>query len=333
MSNLKKTILSGVQPSGCITIGNYIGALKNWAKLQYDYNCVFMVVDMHSLTVRQDPKQLKERALDFLIQYVACGIDPEENILFFQSHVSAHPELAWILNCNTYIGELNRMTQFKDKSAKHPENINVGLYTYPVLMAADILLYQADLVPVGHDQKQHLEITRDIAMRFNSLYGETFKVPEPYIPEVGARIMSLQDPSKKMSKSDEASSYVSILDTPEDILKKFKKAVTDSDGMVKYSDEKPGIKNLINILSSVTDNSISDIEKEYEGKGYGIFKKDVAEAVVEALRPIQEKYTKLKEDREYFKKIYKSGAERAAVLANKTLDDVYEKVGFIPRER
>jgi tryptophanyl-tRNA synthetase len=334
MTENKKVILSGIQPSGCLTLGNYIGALKNWSQLQDEYNCFYMVVDLHALTVRQYPAQLRERVLDTIMQYVACGLDPDKNTLFIQSHVSAHAELAWILNCYTYLGELSRMTQFKDKSKKHQDNINVGLFAYPVLMAADILLYQADLVPVGEDQRQHIEITRDVAQRFNGIYGQTFKVPEGYMPKMGARIMSLQDPSNKMSKSDEnPNGYIALLDEPDVIMKKFKKCVTDSDNTIKYSDEKPGIKNLISIYSSLTGASIEQIEKEFDGKGYGTFKQAVAEVVIEALRPIQEKYKQMKSNEDYFRKIYAQGAQKAEAMASKTIKDVYEKVGLIAKLR
>jgi tryptophanyl-tRNA synthetase len=328
----KKIIFSGVQPTGCITLGNYIGALKNWVELQKDYRCCFSVVDLHSITVRQDPKELRKRSLEFLVQYIACGIDPNENLLFFQSHVHTHAELAWILNCYTYMGELSRMTQYKDKSAKHADNINAGLFTYPVLMAADILLYQTDLVPVGQDQKQHLELARDIAGRFNSIYGETFKIPEAYIPKVGARIMSLQEPTKKMSKSDEnPNAYISILDSPDVIMRKVKRAVTDSENLIKYQEEgKDGIRNLISIYSSMTGETIDQIDEKFAGKGYGDFKMSVAEAIIENLRPIQEKYNDLMKNKDYIEQIYKSGAEKALSISGRTLKKVYKKIGFIP---
>ena len=286
----KKRIFSGMQPTGFLTLGNYLGAMRNWVALQDEYDCVYSVVDLHSLTVRNEAKDLRERRISLLAQYIACGINPEKNTLFMQSHVSAHAELCWVLSCFTYMGELNRMTQFKEKAAKQEENINAGLFTYPVLMAADILLYQTDLVPVGDDQKQHLEIARDIAERFNGIYGNVFKVPEPYIPKVGARIMSLQEPTAKMSKSDEnINSYISLLDPPETILRKFKRAVTDSDAVVRYDVEnKPGVSNLMSIYSSVTGKTLEEIQNEFEGKGYGDFKIAVGEAVAETLRPIQE---------------------------------------------
>jgi len=333
MEDSKKIIFSGAQPSGNLTLGNYIGAIKNWVSLQDEYNCIYCIVDLHALTVRQNPAELRQRTMSLLALYIACGLDPEKNILFVQSHVSAHAELAWILNCFTYMGELNRMTQFKEKAQRHADNINAGLFTYPVLMAADILLYQTDLVPVGNDQKQHLEITRDIAQRFNNIYGDVFKVPEPYIPKVGARIMSLQEPEKKMSKSDEnENSYIALLDPPEVIIRKFKRAVTDSEAVIRYDEEnKPGISNLMNIYASVTGKSFEDIELEFEGKGYGDFKKAVGEAVIETLRPIQEKHKELMANKDYLNEVMKSGAETAGRLANRTLRKVYKKVGLVPR--
>lgn len=326
----KKVIFSGVQPSGIITLGNYLGALKNWVDLQHDYHCCFSVVDLHSITVRQEPKELRARSMELLALYIACGIDPEENLLFFQSHVPAHSQLAWVLNCYTYMGELSRMTQFKDKSAKHADNINAGLFTYPVLMAADILLYQTDLVPVGVDQKQHLELARDIAIRFNGIYGNVFKVPDGFIPKAGARVMSLQDPTKKMSKSDEnPKAYISMLDDFNVIAKKIKSAVTDSEGTVAYREGKDGVNNLMTIFSAVTGKSMETIEAEYAGKGYGDFKADVAEAVVEAIRPIREKFDAISNDKAYLETVYRSGAEKADRIADRTLKKVYKKVGFI----
>ncbi|NLY44181.1 MAG: tryptophan--tRNA ligase [Clostridiaceae bacterium] len=328
----KKVIFSGIQPSGHLTLGNYIGALRNWVKLQYEYHCCFAVVDLHAITVRQDPKELRERCMKFLVQYLACGIDPKENLIFFQSHVHTHAELAWILNCYTYMGELSRMTQFKDKAAKHADNVNAGLFDYPVLMAADILLYQTDLVPVGVDQKQHLEITRDIAMRFNRLYGETFKIPEPYIPEVGAKIMSLQDPTKKMSKSDEnPNAYIALLDSPDVIMKKIKRAVTDSGNEIKYAEGKDGVNNLLSIYSSLTGEKISEIEERFAGKGYGEFKKEVAEVVIESLRPIQQKYQDYMNNPDYVREVYTTSAEKALAISSRTLNKVYEKIGFVAR--
>jgi tryptophanyl-tRNA synthetase len=327
----KKVIFSGIQPSGELTLGNYIGALKNWVKLQDEYDCYYCIVDMHAITVRQEPKDLRRRTLEVLAIYIAAGIDPDKNTIFIQSHVPAHAEAGWLLNCNTYMGELSRMTQFKDKSQKYGNNIIAGLFNYPVLMAGDILLYQTDLVPVGVDQKQHLELARDIAERFNHAYSPTFKVPEPYIPKEGAKIMDLQEPTKKMSKSSEnPNSYIFIMDPPEVIRKKISRAVTDSLGIVKYSDDQPGVKNLMTILSIFTGKSIEEIEKEYEGQGYAQFKKDVAEAIVEELEPIQKKVKELTDNKEYLESIYKKGAEKANYVATKTLRKMQKKIGFIP---
>jgi len=326
----KQILLSGIQPSGNLALGNYIGAIKNWNSLQDKYNCIFMVVDLHSLTVRQDPKELRKRCLEFTGLYIACGIDPEKNIIFFQSHVSAHSELAWILNCFTYMGELGRMTQFKEKSAKHESNINAGLFTYPVLMAADILLYDTDLVPVGNDQKQHLEITRDIAQRFNNIYGDVFKIPEPFIPEVGARIMSLQDPTSKMSKSDSnPRNYIALLDNPDIIKSKIKKSVTDTGKEIIYDETRPGITNLITIYSSLTGKTYDEIKNDYTGKGYGEFKEDLAEITVNALKPIQEKYKEITKNKDYIQEILKKGGEEADRRARRMLKKVQKKVGFI----
>lgn len=326
----KKIIFSGIQPTGCVTLGNYLGALKNWVELQHDYNCCFSVVDMHSITVRQEPAALRKRCMEFLAQYLACGIDGEENLVFFQSHVSAHAELAWVLNCNTYMGELSRMTQFKDKAAKHTTNINAGLFTYPVLMAADILLYQTDLVPVGVDQKQHLELARDIAIRFNNAYGETFKVPEAFIPKAGAKVMSLQEPTAKMSKSDpNVNGFISILDDGDAIMRKFKRAVTDSESRVAVGEGKDGINNLITIYTAVTGKTAEETEREFDGLGYGAFKEAVGTAVSEHLKPVREKYADLIKDKAYLEKIYKSGAERASYVARKTLSKTYRKIGFV----
>lgn len=332
MINGKKTIFSGIQPTGCITLGNYIGALKNWVALQSDYNCIFSVVDLHSITVRQNPAELRRRCMDFLCQYLAAGIDGEENVVFFQSHASTHAELSWILNCFTYMGELSRMTQFKDKSAKHADNINAGLFTYPVLMAADILLYQTDLVPVGVDQKQHLEICRDIALRFNRIYGDVFTIPDGFIPKEGARIMSLQDPTSKMSKSDpNANGFISILDDTDTIMRKFKRAVTDSDGEIAYKDGKFGINNLINIYSAITGKTVDETVSEFSGKGYGDFKIAVGEVVADELKPIRERYEDLRKNKDYLESVYKTGAERAYKISNRTLNKVKRKVGFVDR--
>ncbi len=326
--NIKKTILSGVQPSGTLTIGNYLGALRNWATMQYDYNCYFCVVDLHAITVRQVPAELRQNCLKTLALYLAVGIDPEKNTLFMQSHVPAHAELAWVLSCYTMFGELSRMTQFKDKSAKHSDNINAGLFTYPVLMAADILLYQPDLVPVGNDQKQHIEIARDIANRFNGVYSETFKIPEPYMPKAGARIMSLSEPTSKMSKSDLGDGSVFLLDSRDVVIKKIKRAVTDSGSEVKYAEGKDGINNLMSIYSAFTGKSFEDIEKEFDGKGYGAFKHAVAETVADSLSEIQDKYNVFISDKEQLNKILIEGAQKASYTAEKTLRKVYRKVGF-----
>ena len=313
-------------------MGNYLGALRNWIGLQDEYDCIFALADLHTITVRQDPAKFRHNALEAYALLLACGIDVEKSLFFIQSHVHTHAELAWILNCYTQFGELSRMTQFKDKSAKHADNINVGLFAYPSLMAADILLYQADMVPVGADQKQHLELSRDIAERFNGIYSPTFIVPEPYIPKTGARIMSLQDPTKKMSKSDEnANSCVAVLDKPEDILRKFKRAITDSDGCVKYAEGKDGINNLMGIYSCVTGKTNEQIESEFDGKGYGDFKIAVAEAVIEHLKPIQERFTQYIGDKAYLEKCYTESAQKALAVSNRTLRKVMKKIGFIPK--
>lgn len=334
MLNDKKVLFSGMQSTGNLTLGNYLGALKNWVTLSDEYECFYSVVDMHSITVRQNPAELRKRARALLTLYIAAGLDPEKNCIYYQSHVSGHAELAWILNCFTYMGELQRMTQFKDKSAKHADNINAGLFTYPVLMAADILLYQADVVPVGKDQMQHLEITRDIAQRFNSIYGDVFTVPEAYIGKVGAKIMSLQDPSKKMSKSDEnPNASIYLMDDPDTIMRKFKRAVTDSEAQVRYRDEQPGIKNLIDIYCACTGKTPADVEREFDGKGYGEFKPAVGEAVVDVLRPLQERVADLEKDKAYIDSIIKNNAEKAQYYSNKTLRKVQKKIGFPERIR
>lgn len=326
----RKTIFSGIQPSGTLTIGNYLGAIKNWVKLQDEYQCYYCVVDMHGLTVRQEPAQYRHRCLDTLALLLAAGLDPEKNIIYMQSHVSAHAELMWILSCFTYMGELSRMTQFKEKSERHSDNINAGLYTYPVLMAADILLFSSDLVPVGADQKQHLEITRDIAIRFNNAYGDVFTVPEPYILKAGARIMSLSEPRSKMSKSDDNdNAYVSLLDPPDKIKSKFKKAVTDSEGTVRYSEDKPGVSNLMSIYGAVTGKTFKDIEKEFEGCGYGALKSRAADAVCAELEPLQKKYSQIRSDSEYLNAVIKSGADRARINAQIMLRKVQKKVGLV----
>ena len=327
----KKVILSGIQSTGNLTLGNYLGAINNWKKMQEDYNCYYMIANLHTLTVRNNPETLRSNTLNLLALYLAAGINPEKSSIFIQSQVPSHAELSWVLNCYTYMGELSRMTQFKDKSAKHADNINSGLFTYPVLMAADILLYQADLVPVGEDQKQHVEITRDIAERFNKIYGETFKIPEPYILKTAARVMGLQNPNAKMSKSSTLENdSIFLTDEPDVILKKFKKSVTDSENIVRYDEEnKPGISNLIEIYSAITGSTKEDIEKEFAGKGYGEFKTAVANCVIEELKPLQEKYKELKSNPDYLEKIYKEGAEKAYQVAHKTLEDVYKKIGMV----
>lgn len=328
----KKVIFSAIQPSGTITLGNYLGALKNWVNLQDEFNCIFALADLHTITVRQEPAKFRANTYEAYALLLACGIDVEKSLFFIQSHVPTHAQLAWVLNCYTQFGELSRMTQFKDKSAKHADNVNAGLFTYPSLMAADILLYQADLVPVGADQKQHLELTRNIAERFNGVYGNVFKVPGPYIPKVGARVMSLQDPTRKMSKSDEnANSYVAVLDKPEVIMKKFKRAITDSEAKVRYAEGKDGINNLMGIYSSVTGKTMEEIEHEFDGKGYGDFKTAVGEAVVEHLRPIQERFNLYINDKAYLKECYEKGAEFAMKLSQRTLDKAMKKIGFVER--
>lgn len=327
----KRTIFSAVQPTGTITLGNYLGALKNWTLMQDEFNCIFALADLHAITVRQDPAKFRANAISAYALLLACGIDIQKSIFFIQSHVHTHSELAWILDCYTQFGELSRMTQFKDKSSKHHDNINAGLFTYPSLMAADILLYQADMVPVGADQKQHLELTRNIAERFNGIYSETFKIPEPYIPKSGAKITSLQDPSKKMSKSDtNTNAFISMLDDTDTIIRKFKRAITDSEGIIKYSEGKDGINNLMRIYSSISGKSLKQIEEEFEGKGYGDFKMVVAEAVSAELKPIQEKYYRLIKDKSYLEECYRDSAERARKISLKTLNKVKRKVGFLP---
>ena len=334
MADEKKILFSGMQATGNLTLGNYLGALKNWVSLNEDYECYYCVVDEHSITVRQNPAELRQRARALLTLYIAAGLDPEKNCIYYQSHVSGHAELAWILNCYTYMGELQRMTQFKDKSAKHADNINAGLFTYPVLMAADILLFQADVVPVGIDQMQHLELTRDIAQRFNGIYGDVFKIPEAYLGKVGAKIMSLQEPTKKMSKSDEnMNASIYLMDDPDTIIRKFKRAVTDSDNEIRYAAEKPGISNLIDIYRATTGKSIEEVEKEFAGKGYGDFKLAVGESVVDVLKPLQDRVAELSKDKAYIDSIIKNNGERANYVANKTLRKVQKKIGFPERIR
>jgi len=326
----KQTIFSGMQPSGFPSLGNYIGAIRNWNELQDIYNCLYCIVDMHAITVRQDPAQLRKNARDLLTLYIATGLDPEKNIIYIQSHVPAHAELGWILNCYTYMGELSRMTQFKEKSARHAENINAGLFTYPVLMAADILLYQTDLVPVGDDQRQHIELCRDVAQRFNGVYGDVFKIPEPYIRKVGARIMSLQEPEKKMSKSEteNMNNVVFLLDSPDVIMGKFKRAVTDSGAEVRAAADKPGITNLLTIYGVLTGKTVEEAEKDFIGKGYGDFKRAVGETVIDALRPVQERFAALAKDKAYIDSVIKTNAEKANHLAARTIQKVKKKVGF-----
>jgi tryptophanyl-tRNA synthetase len=334
MSN-KPVVLSGCQPSGQLTLGNYMGALKQWVSMQDDHDCLYMIVDLHAITVRQDPKLLAEACLDGLSLYLACGIDPQKSTLFLQSHVPEHAQLSWVLNCYAQMGELNRMTQFKDKSAKNENNINVGLYSYPVLQAADILLYQADKVPVGEDQKQHLELTRDIATRVNNLYGDVFRLPDPYIPDFGARIMSLQEPEKKMSKSDNnPNNFIGLLEDPKKLAKKIKRAVTDSDEQANIyfnPTEKPGVSNLLTLLSLATGKSIKELEPEYTDKMYGHLKGDVADAVVALLEPIQARYAEIRADRAYLDDVMRQGADKASARAAETLAKVYKAVGFIPK--
>lgn len=330
---MTQTVLSGIQTTGGMTIGNYIGAINQWLSLQENHDCFFMLADLHAITVRQDPETLRERTLDGVALYTACGIDPERSGLFVQSQVIEHAQLAWVLNCYAQMGELNRMTQFKDKSSKNQNNINVGLFSYPVLQAADILLYQADKVPVGDDQKQHLELTRDIASRFNNIYGDVFKIPEPFIPEFGARVMSLQDPTKKMSKSDEnPSGYIMLLDEPKKIEKKLKRAVTDSDEQARIyfnTEEKAGVSNLLTLLSVATGKSIAELVPAYEDKMYGHLKKDTADAVVAMVEPIQARFNEIRQDRTELERIMKVGADKASARASKTLAEVYKAVGFV----
>ena len=327
----KKVILSGIQATGNLHLGNYLGAINNWIQMQDEYDCYYMIADLHTLTIRNNPDALRENTLNLIALYIAAGLDPEKNTIFIQSHVPAHTQLSWVLNCYTYMGELNRMTQYKDKAAKHADNINSGLFTYPVLMAADILIYNADLVPVGDDQKQHLEITRDIAERFNSIYGETFKVPEAFIGKQGARIMGLQNPESKMSKSaPDLLDKILLTDTPDEIRKKLKKAVTDSENCVKYDKtNKPGVSNLMTIYGILSNKSYEEIQKEFEGKGYGEFKTAVAEAIINRLEPIQEKYKELLANPEKLMDIVQKGDQKAEEKAKKLLNEVYQKIGLV----
>ena len=325
----RKRLFSGIQPTGTLTLGNYIGALRNFKILESEYDCLFSVVDMHALTVRQNPTELRQNCLKVMSLFLAVGLDPEKSLIYFQSHVSGHAELGWILDCCTYMGELQRMTQFKDKSAKHADNINAGLFTYPSLMAADILLYQTDVVPVGEDQKQHLELARNLAQRFNNAYGETFVVPEGYIPKVGARIRSLQDPERKMSKSDPEDTYIAILDEPNIIRKKLRRAQTDSENSIVYDTEKKaGIANLMSIMSAITGESMESISAQYDGKGYGVFKDAVADAVIAELEPIQKRYKEISTDKAYLNEVMTKNAERASGLAQRTLLKVRRRVGL-----
>ena len=334
MENKKEIIFSGIKPSGDLTLGNYLGAIKNWVKLQDEYDCLFCVVDLHAITVKQIPADLRRRTLEVLSIYIASGIDPEKNTLFIQSHVPAHSEASWLLTCNSYMGELSRMTQYKDKSQKMGESIGAGLFNYPILMAADILIYNTNLVPVGTDQKQHLELARDLGIRFNNTYSETFVIPEAYIPKAGAKIMDLQDSSKKMSKSDtNPNGFILIMDPPELIRKKINRAVTDNIGVVNYSDDQPGVKNLINILCAIKGITPEEVVKNFEGKGYAEFKNVVADAIVEELTPVQEKVKSLLKDKTYLESIYGKGAEKASYLANKTLRKMKKKIGLIPEAK
>lgn len=327
----KKTLFSGIQPSGKITLGNYLGSLSNWVSLQKDYNCIFSIVDMHAITVPQNPKDLRENALLLLAQYISAGIDIENCTIFIQSHVSSHAELSWVLSTMTYIGELSRMTQFKEKSKKNDENLNAGLLTYPVLMAADILLYNTDFVPVGSDQKQHLELARTLANRFNNRYSPTFVVPDGIFPKTAARVMSLQDPSKKMSKSDEnENGFISLMDSNDAIVRKIKRAVTDSKGEVDYNDEQLGIKNLLEIYSSLSGKTVQSLVEEYRSKGYGVLKADTADVIISVLEPIRTKTEQYLKDRAYLEEVYSKGAQKARKVAEKTMRKVYKKIGFLP---
>ncbi len=330
LNEQKKIILSGIQPTGTITLGNYLGPVKNWQSMQSQFDSIFFIADLHALTVRREPAEFRQTALNFFAQFLACGLDPNQAIMYFQSHVHQHTELQWILNCNTYVGEASRMTQFKDKSAKHADNINMGLMDYPVLMAADILLFQSDLVPVGIDQKQHLELARDIAIRFNNRYGDTFKVPDGYIPKTGAKICSLQDPTAKMSKSDtDQNATVSIIDDEATIVRRFKRAVTDSGSEICVREDKPGITNLINIYSAIEGKPVEAVEKEFAGQGYGTFKIAVGEAVAAKFKPIREEYMRYMADKAYIAEVAADGAQKAAGLAERTLKKVKKKVGLV----
>lgn len=327
----KKRVLSMIQPTGTFTLGNYLGALKNFVALQNDYECVYALADLHAITVRQEPAAFRRNTLEAYAMMLAMGIDPAKSVFFIQSQVPEHAQLAWLLNCYTQFGELSRMTQFKDKSQKHADNINAGLFTYPCLMAADILLYQADYVPIGADQKQHLELARNVAERFNGLYSPTFTVPDPIIPKHGARVMSLQDPTKKMSKSDDnVNGFITVMDDPDTILRKFKRAVTDSEANVRYAEGKDGVNNLMGIYSCITGKTMEEIEREFEGKGYGDFKPAVAEAVIAELRPIQERFREISADKAYLEQCYSENAPKAQAIARRTLQKVMKKIGYLP---
>ena len=328
----KQRILSGIQPTGCPTLGNYIGAMRNWKLLEDEYECLYMVADLHTITVRQDPAKFRQNAMQMLGLLLASGLDPKKSVLFFQSHVHQHAELAWLLNCYTYMGEMNRMTQFKDKSAKHADNINCGLFTYPVLMAGDILLYQANLVPVGKDQMQHLEICRDIAQRVNGVYGNVFTVPEGYYSKVGARVMSLQEPTRKMSKSEADDSFISVLDTPDIIRRKYRRAVTDSEACVRFDTEKqPGVSNLLSIIAALTGESIENVTSSFEGKGYGDLKAAVTDVTIETLAPIQAEYARIMKDKKYMEEVYREGAQHAGYIAERTLQKFMKKIGYVAK--
>ena len=328
----RQRILSGIQPSGTPTLGNYIGAMRNWKLLEDEYDCLYMIADLHSITVRQEPAKLRQQSIQLLALLLAIGLDPDKNVLFFQSHVTQHAQMSWLLNCFTYMGEMSRMTQFKDKSAKHADNINCGLFTYPILMAGDILLYQANLVPVGKDQTQHLEICRDIATRVNGIYGNVFTIPEGYYPKVGARVMSLQDPTRKMSKSDPDDCFISILDGPDAVRRKVRRAVTDSDGEIRFDPEnKPGVSNLLSILSALTGEKVDALTDSLAGRGYGELKSAVTDAVIGTLEPIQASFTQYMGDKAYLESVYRSGAERASRIAERTLSRLMKKIGFVGR--
>lgn len=328
----KQRILSGIQPSGIPSLANYIGAMRNWKLLEDEYDCLYMVADLHTITIRQEPALLRARSLQVLALFLAVGLDPQKNVLFLQSHVPAHAQMNWLLSCYTYMGEMSRMTQFKDKSRKHADNINCGLFTYPILMAGDILLYQANLVPVGNDQTQHVEICRDIAERFNAIYGNVFTIPEGYSPKVGARVMSLQEPQRKMSKSDAEDSFISLLDPPDAIRRKYRRAVTDSDASIRFDPkEKPGVSNLLSILSVLTGQGLEELTASFEGKGYGELKSAVTDATIAALEPIQALYTKLMDDKAYLQSVYRDGAQRASILAERTLSKCMKKIGFVAK--